>query len=116
MYSRIVLMIAMIIFSICGVIDAEDKNEYIFGIKEDTLFGLKGEIYAVPVGSSGIPYLPSCKHLGTIYADSLNVPSPSFENGFKGITDRTEWFAIEYTGYFYIRSDATHNFKLTSDD
>ena len=42
------------------------------------------------------------KPVGTIYTNSLNVSPQRFDESFPGITDRFEWFAIDYTGKFWI--------------
>ena len=39
-----------------------------------------------------------------------------FRHGFPGVTKRYEWFAIEYTGKFWIRKPGPYRFVLTSDD
>jgi hypothetical protein len=36
------------------------------------------------------------KPVGTIHTSSLNIPPRIFTDGFPGVTDRFEWFAIDY--------------------
>jgi hypothetical protein len=78
--------------------------------------GLTGLIYFVQPGTPHLPKFRLHKSLGTIYTTSLNVPERNFHEGFPGVTDRWEWFAIEYTGKFYIDNAALYRFSLTSDD
>jgi len=78
--------------------------------------GLEGVIYHIPKNSKEIPDLRKIKPQGKIYTSALNVPSRSFEEGFPGVTKRLEWFAIEYTGRFWIEKPALYGFSLTSDD
>jgi hypothetical protein len=79
--------------------------------------GLRGVIYYLKPNTGILP--DSFRHLkprGTIYARSLNVPPRDFTEGFPGVTKRLEWFAIDYSGKFWIRHPAVYRFVLTSDD
>lgn len=78
--------------------------------------GLRGVVYYVKPGSAKLPDFHALKPVGTIYTASLNVPEQSFTRGFPGITDRFEWFAIDYTGRFWIDQPGEYRFSLTSDD
>jgi PA14 domain len=65
------------------------------------------------------PVLPNFEHVqpvGFIYTYSLNVPTRSYEEGMPGVTDRIEWFAIDYQGDFWIEHPGKYRFHLTSDD
>ncbi len=46
----------------------------------------------------------------------MNIPRRNFTEGFPGITDRFEWFAIDYTGSFWIGNPGKYRFALLSDD
>ncbi len=78
--------------------------------------GLKGLVYHVPRDSDHLPNFEKLKPKGTIYTTSLNVPPRDFRSGFPGVTKRIEWFAIDYTGRFWIEKPALYRFSLTSDD
>jgi len=78
--------------------------------------GLQGVIYRIPKNSKEIPDLRKIKPQGKIYTSSLNVPGRDFKEGFPGVTKRDEWFAIEYTGRFWIEKPDLYGFALTSDD
>ena len=78
--------------------------------------GLRGEIYFIPVDTAWLPDFKHLKPVGTIFTTSLNVPPSNFEQGFPGITSRFEWFAIDYTGKFWIEQGGWYAFGLTSDD
>ncbi len=45
----------------------------------------------------------------------MSRPVPSVK-GFPGVSDRFEWFAIDYTGRFWIEQPGDYRFALTSDD
>jgi len=78
--------------------------------------GLKGVIYHIRRNSARLPDLEKKKPRGTIYTTALNVPPQDFQNGFPGVTKRFEWFAIDYTGRFWIEKPGTYKFQLISDD
>ena len=44
------------------------------------------------------------------------MPPRSFDEGFPGVTDRFEWFAIDYTGRFWVSHPGNYRFALASDD
>lgn len=83
--------------------------------------GLQGAVYYLrhvpsPVSSAHLPDFQKMKPVGLIYTPALNVPPRDFREGFPGISDRYEWFAIDYTGRFWIEKPGLYQFELTSDD
>jgi hypothetical protein len=78
--------------------------------------GLRGVIYYIPKGTQRLPDFSRLKPAGAIYTSSLNIPPQDFHEGFPGVTDRFEWFAIDYTGRFWIDKPGLYTFVLTSDD
>jgi len=78
--------------------------------------GLEGVIYHIPKNSKAIPDLRKIKPQGKIYVSALNIPLREFTEGFPGVTRRQEWFAIDYTGRFWIEKPGLYGFSLTSDD
>ena len=78
--------------------------------------GLKGEIYFLPVQTPRLPKFEKLKPVGTIYTTELNVPRHDFSMGFPGVTDRFEWFGIDYHGKFWIEKPGKYLWALLSDD
>lgn len=78
--------------------------------------GLEGRIYKIHRNTSHLPSFKKQKPAGTIYTTELNVPAQSFDQGFPGVTKRFEWFAIDYTGRFWIQKPGEYEFALLSDD
>src|SRR5580658_8485649 len=78
--------------------------------------GLIGAIYPISPNSRFLPYLEWLHPIGVIYTSTLNVPTRNFREGFPGVTDRHEWFAIDYSGRFWIETAGLYRFELTSDD
>ena len=78
--------------------------------------GLEGRIYTIRRYSKNLPDFSRRKPIGTIYTTSLNIPLTAFNEGFPGVTNRFEWFALDYRGRFWIEKPAEYTFSLTSDD
>lgn len=78
--------------------------------------GFRGEIYRIHHRTRCLPDFRSLEPIGAIYANALNVPTRWFKEGFPGVTRRFEWFAIDYTGRFWIDTPGTYRFALMSDD
>jgi hypothetical protein len=80
--------------------------------------GLRGDIYFLPKGTTVLPDFESSnlEPVGTIWTTTLNIPPRHWKDGFPGITKRNEWFAINYTGRFWIDQPGRYRFALLSDD
>ncbi len=87
-----------------------------FGTTVVIPYGLEGVIYYLKPDTARLPNLKKLKPRGTIYTTELNVPPQDFRSGFPGVTKRYVWFAIEYTGRFWISNPGKYSFVLTSDD
>jgi hypothetical protein len=87
-----------------------------FGITVVIPSALQGRIYNIRHDTKKLPNFRKMKPVGTIYATSLNVPPQDFTLGFPGVTKRVEWFAIDYTGRFWVEKPGDYGFSLTSDD
>ena len=87
-----------------------------FGTTVVSSSGFRGDIYLIDPDTS---YLPNFKHrapIGRIYTTNLNVPPRDFRAGFPGVTNRVEWFVIDYVAKFWIEHAGRYGFRLTSDD
>ncbi len=93
-----------------------DSSIPTFGTTVVLSSGLQGEIYFIRRNSGKFPKLKNRKPVGTIYTTQLNVPPRDFKEGFPGITNRYEWFAIDYTGKFWIEEAGVYRFSLMADD
>jgi hypothetical protein len=87
-----------------------------FGVTVVDPFGLRGDIYLLRPETNQLPKFEKLKPVGSIYTSALNIPPRSFLDGFPGVTDRFEWFAIDYSGYFYVDNPGAYRFLLASDD
>lgn len=95
---------------------AEDKPEYTFGTTVVDLSGLHGRVYHLKPGTHALPKFEHMRPVGSVYTTQLNVWPQNFDEGFPNITDRFEWFAIEYTGRIWIDTPGRYRFSLLSDD
>ena len=89
---------------------------YLFGTTVADNTGLRGDIYHLEPDTEKLPDFSRMKPVGSIYTPYLNVPSQPFDAGFPGVTDRFEWFAIDYHGRFWVKDAGTYRFTLNSDD
>src|ERR1022692_918953 len=89
---------------------------YTFGTTVVATTGFRGEIYHIKPGSRKLPNFSTLKPVGEIYTPYLCVPPRSFDEGFPGVTDRFEWFAIDYTARFWVSEPGKYRFALASDD
>jgi hypothetical protein len=89
---------------------------YTFGTTVVATTGFRGEIYHIKPGSRKLPNFSTLKPVGEIYTPYLCVPPRSFDEGFPGVTDRFEWFAIDYTARFWVSEPGVYRFALASDD
>jgi len=80
-----------------------------------------GQPSMMPSLSSGgcdvrLPVFERLRPIGNIYTTRLYVPTRDFMQGFPGVTNRFEWFAIDYTARFWVETPGRYEFVLTSDD
>ena len=77
---------------------------------------LEGRIYFVPEFTDKLPDFTTLEPIGVVYTSTLDIAPRSFEEGFPGISDRFEWFALHYTGTLFISTAGEYTFELLSDD
>ena len=100
-----------------GSLAAEQaENVPAFGTTVVIPGGLRGTIYPISPDSKSLPFFQLLRPLGVIYTSSLNVTPRDYLEGFPGVTGRYEWFAIDYSGRFWIEKPGQYRFELTSDD
>ena len=105
-----------LLFLIAAVLSPGQEQPVSFGTTVVVPGGLEGVVYHISKRSKEIPDLSKIKPQGKIYVSALNVPLRDFTEGFPGVTKRQEWFAIDYSGRFWIDKPGLYRFALTSDD
>lgn len=96
--------------------EPQDGKGFVFGTTVVSTTGLTGQIYYLPKDTQILPNFKKLKPKGKIYTTRLNIPPRNFTEGFPGVTDRFEWFAILYTGKIWVERPGRYEFALTSDD
>jgi hypothetical protein len=100
----------------CSALAAQEDVP-VFGTTVVIPSGLRGLVYHISHRTTKLPNFEKMKPAGpAIYTSSLNVPAQDFKQGFPGVTKRTEWFAIDYTGRFWITKPGNYLFNMMSDD
>lgn len=88
----------------------------VFGTTVVIPSGLRGEIYEIRAGAKVLPRFDPRKRVGSIWTTELNVTPRHWRDGFPGVIHRNKWFAIDYTGRFWIEKPGVYSFALLSDD
>jgi hypothetical protein len=99
-----------------GIAPGQDEPVATFGTTVVIPSGLHGLVYHIKSESNRLPIFSKLKPAGSIYTSALNIPPQNFKAGFPGVTKRFEWFAIDYTGRFWIQKPGVYRFALISDD
>ncbi len=111
---RMVLPLAVVALS---SVAGQEAPTVVFGTTVVVSSGLRGLVYNIHRNTSKLPDFEKLKPAGPpIYTSSLNLPPQDFTQGFPGVTKRTEWFAIDYTGRFWISGPGMFTFALLADD
>jgi hypothetical protein len=76
---------------------------------------LLGSIYLLPENTQTLPDFAGLRPVGQVSTAVFDIPSRSFESGFPGISERFEWFAIDYRGNCRF-AGGEYLFRLESDD
>jgi hypothetical protein len=109
--------LAVLLLAMLACAAAQEEPTPVFGTTVVIPSGLRGLVYYLHSNASKLPNFKKMKPAGpAIYTSSLNLPPQDFRQGFPGVTDRVEWFAIDYTGRFWITDPGTYTFSLLSDD
>jgi hypothetical protein len=87
-----------------------------FGSGTQTAGSLQGTVYFIPADSRKFPDVSQIKPTATLFTEQLNIPARSFSDGFPGIDNRFEWFAVRYEGFVEVSRTADYTFRLLSDD
>ena len=116
--SRLVVHIVILFTTwmiLSSPVSARD-SETIFGDTERISAALLGQVYLLPPQTRGLPDFQTMEPVGTIYTRTINVPERDWSEGFPGVENSFEWFAIEYAGMFKVREAGNYSLRLVSDD
>ena len=91
-------------------------DEDIFGTAEWLPASLQGKVYKLPPNTGSLPDFSTLSPMGNLYATAIDIPERAWSEGFPGISNLYEWFAVDYHGTFNISKEGTYHFRLASDD
>lgn len=75
-----------------------------------------GQVCFIEPGTKALRQLSTCQVQGKFHTDVFNITPRSFTAGFPGVSDRTEWFAILYTGSLTVADAGDYHFRVHADD
>jgi hypothetical protein len=87
-----------------------------FAFGGETRAAFKGVACFIRPGVVRIADVHGCTPVASFYTSTFDVSERQQGEGFPGITDRSSWFMIEYTGGFTVGKDGAYEFRLHSDD
>jgi hypothetical protein len=89
----------------------------VFGYPTPVRGCFEGQVFPL---APDAPKLPSdysvLKPVSVLYACEWDIPPRAWDQGFPGVADRFEWFAIRYAGAFHLGVAGEYGFRLSSDD
>lgn len=88
-------------------------RDFTFGGKTGAF---RGDVCFFEQRVSSLGQIRDCRPVATFYTSVLNVPARHFTEGFPGVSERVEWFAIRYRGKVKVTQAGTYKFRLISDD
>lgn len=94
----------------------EINKPIVFGGPKATDKTIPGEVFAIPDTTKQLPNFAGLQPIATIHTSAWDVAPRKFQDGFPGVNDRIEWFAIRWTGKVKALKPGQHVFKLKSDD
>lgn len=76
----------------------------------------RAEVCFIKPWTPSLKQMKPCRPQVVFFTNSLDVAPRKFNEGFPGVTTRTEWFAIRYRGVFRVRVSDYYKFRIVSDD
>jgi hypothetical protein len=91
--------------------------ENVFGYEEPVRGCFEGQVFFIPESSRSLPKsYADLTSSAVLYACEWDIPTRAWQQGFPGLEDRFEWFAIRYSGAFRVEHGGAWTFRLASDD
>ena len=89
----------------------------VFGYDEPVRGCFEGQVFPLAVDAKQLPTdYASLTPVSVVYACEWDIAPRAWDQGFPGIADRFEWFAIRYAGAFRIADAGDYTFRISSDD
>ncbi len=99
-------------------IDApKEPPENVFGYEKPVKGCFEGTVFFLEPKTKSLPSGYDALDAATVlYACEWDIPARDWKQGFPGIPERFEWFAIRYAGSFAVKDAGKYGFRLASDD
>jgi PA14 domain len=89
----------------------------VFGYDEPVKGCFEGQVFPLLPDTQKLPTsYDSLTPVSVVYACEWDIAPRAWDQGFPGIADRFEWFAIRYAGAFKVSAAGEYTFRVSSDD
>lgn len=89
----------------------------VFGYEKPVLGCFEGQVFPLAEGAAALPKsYAGLEPMSVLYACEWDIPPRQWDQGFPGVAERFEWFAIRYRGAFRVAEAGKYSFRLSSDD
>lgn len=94
-----------------------EPSPNVFGYDKPVLGCFEGQVFPLAIDTQKLPTdYASLKPVSVLYACEWDIAPRQWDQGFPGVAERFEWFAIRYAGAFRIATAGEYAFRLSSDD
>lgn len=95
----------------------KEPPDNVFGYEKPVLGCFEGQVFPLAENAPALPTdYTSLQPVSALYACEWDIPPRQWDQGFPGIAERFEWFAIRYAGQFRVAEAGEYTFRLSSDD
>jgi hypothetical protein len=89
----------------------------VFGYDEPVKGCFEGQVFPLAPDTQKLPTsYDALTPVSVVYACEWDIAPRAWDQGFPGIADRFEWFAIRYAGAFKVSEAGEYDFRMSSDD
>jgi PA14 domain len=89
----------------------------VFGYEKPVLGCFEGQVFPLKAEATKLPTsYDALTPVAVVYACEWDIAPRAWEQGFPGVADRFEWFAIRYGGAFRVADAGAYAFRISSDD
>ena len=85
-------------------------------IKNDQAYPLRAELHFLDEGTERLPDFAALKPVGEVCLDELALSRRDFDQGFPGLNNRFEWFALNINSVIYAPVAGSYYIAINSDD
>ncbi len=94
----------------------QQSSQGTLGSAERIEGALEGKLYYLAEGTDKLPNFSTLTPVGSIWATRFDVAPRDYTEGFPGVSNRSEWFALRYTGTWSVPTAGVWTFRLLADE